>query len=84
MVEKERRNPEQLEIVIQRTVHTTLTSLGFTIDDPNAVQRDMAYLRKARNGSEEVATWVKRSVIGVGVSGVLFALWNGIKHSMNG
>jgi len=69
----------QLRELMRETVHATLSSLGFTTDAPHQIQADMMYLRKARLGSDEVAKWVRRTTISVGVSGLLFALFEGIK-----
>ncbi len=68
-----------LRAIIEETVTKTLERIGFTIDTPNAIQADMIYIRKAREGSEEITKWVRRTTVGVAMSGVLFSLWQGIK-----
>lgn len=69
--------------IIQETVENTLERMGFTVDEPSKLQADMIYVRKAREGSEEIQKWARRSAVSAAVSGLLFSLWQGIKHSMN-
>ena len=52
--------------------------------DPNSMQADLIHLRKSRLGSDEVAKWIKRSVITVVISGMIATLVNGIKQAING
>jgi len=40
--------------------------------------------RKSRQGSDEVLKWVKRSTITIAISGMLVAIWQGIKQLLNG
>jgi hypothetical protein len=65
-------------------IEDTLTKYGIDTDDPNAMQADMIYLRKSRTGSDEVIKWIKRSAITAAVTGMLVALWQGIKTILNG
>lgn len=77
---KERRQEYlRAETLVRETVHETLTGLGFDLRDPTGIQADVAYLRKARRGSEQVANIAKRTCIGVVCSGGLWAMWEGIK-----
>lgn len=78
-----REHDREIGDIVKTTVHETLTSLGFTIDDPNAVQQDMAYLRKSRTGSDDVAKWVKRSGISVAITAFFTVLWVGIQAAMD-
>jgi hypothetical protein len=75
-------NEDEIRKVVKHTVHETLTTLGVDVSSPEAIlamQADHAYLRRAREGADEVAKWVKRAAIGVGTTGGLWALWEGIK-----
>ncbi len=65
-------------------IEDTLTKYGIDMDDPNAMQADMIYLRKSRTGSDEVIKWIKRSCLTAAVTGALVALWQGIKTILNG
>lgn len=74
-----KQNQSYQEDIIRHTVHETLTMLGFNLSNPTEVQADIAYLRKARKGSEQVAAMVKRTCVGAFCSGILWVLWEGIK-----
>lgn len=69
----------EIEKIVKTTVHETLTSLGFTIDDPTEVQKDMAHLRKTRNASDDVGKWVKRSAISICITGLATGIWIGLQ-----
>lgn len=71
-----------LKKIVRESVHETLASLGFTPHDPHAMQADMLYLRKARKGSDELMRVVKSSTIALALSGIAYALFEGIKLSL--
>ena len=79
---------EELQKAIRAAVRDgikdALVKYGVDTTDPKAMQADMVYLRKSRQGSDEVLKWVKRSIITVAISGALAALWQGIKSAING
>lgn len=70
--------PYEVEEVVRVSVHQTLQHLGFTVDDPNAIQKDMIYLRMSRMGREETIKWMKRSAIGVFITGLLYFMWDSL------
>ncbi len=72
--------PYEIEEVVRVSVHQTLKYLGFTVDDPHALQADMFYLRKKREGTDEALRWARRSVIATLIGASLYALWDGIVH----
>lgn len=71
-----------LRRVIEETVMRTLGHIGFTVDAPNQIQADLIYVRKARQGAEEIHKWVRRTSISVAITGALYSLWQGIRHSL--
>ncbi len=79
---------DELKKTVRCTVHEgiddALTRYGIDTEDPTAMQADMVYLRKSRQGSDEVLKWVKRSTITVAISGMLVAIWQSIKQLING
>lgn len=79
MQERRKDYPEEL---IRRTVHETLITLGFKVNEPFEVQADVAYLHKLRKGSEKISWAVKSSVVTVVISGILTVLWLGIKAAL--
>jgi len=73
---------EEIKQIVHASVLETLAHLGVTTDDPHAVQRDMIHLRQIRLGQEESAKWIKRTAIGVFVTGLLYLLWNDLIQQM--
>ena len=69
---------------VSEGIDDTLTKYGIDTNDPTAMQADMVYLRKSRTGSDEIIKWGKRSAITAAVTGMLVALWQGIKQLVNG
>lgn len=77
-------NAEDIENMIEKTVHCTLTKVGFDTSDPIACQEDMHFLRRSRNltqkaGSKIVMVLVSIATISLAGSGVV-ALGNAIKQ----
>ena len=75
---------KEIRCAVREGIEDTLTKYGIDTDDPTAMQADMVYLRKSRQGSDELLKWIKRSTITVAISGILVALWQGIKQLING
>jgi len=75
--------PYELDEIVRVSVHQTLQHLGFTVDDPNAIQKDMIYLRMSRMGREETIKWMKRSAIGVFISGLLYFMWDSFLNAIH-
>lgn len=71
-----------LKKIVRDSVHETLASLGFTPDEPQQMQADMLYVRKAREGSDELLRIFRRSAVTIAASGLIYALIEGMKHSL--
>lgn len=67
---------DEIKQIVDASVRETLGHLGFTVNDPHAIQKDMIHLRMARLGQEETMKWVKRTALGVFVTGCLYLLWD--------
>ena len=75
---------ETIREAVREGIDDALTKYGIDTSDPNSMQFDMVYLRKSREGSDELAKWVKRSIITVAISSLLATLWNAIKQAFSG
>jgi hypothetical protein len=73
-----------LKKIVRDAVHETLASLGFTPHDPQQMQADMLYMRKARKGSDELMRLIRASSITVAISAAAYALFEGVRHVMRG
>jgi len=72
----------EIKQIVHASVLETLGHLGFTVDDPHAIQKDMIHLRMARTGQEEMAKWVKRTAVGICISGLLYLLWDALAAAL--
>ena len=52
---------------------------GIDPDDWHEVQKDHAYLRRLRTGSQKASEWVYRSMIVTVVTGIAYAVWQAIR-----
>ena len=79
---------DKLKVIIRDAVREgiedALTKYGIDTSDPTSTQADMLYVRKSREGSDELAKWAKRSIITVAISSILATLWSAIKQAING
>lgn len=78
------KKSEAVESIVDKTVHKTLESLGFDVQNPRDVQADQLYLRKIRKGSQDVNIFVRRSAIWAFICGVAYMAFLGIKNYILG
>ena len=71
--------PEEARALIREAVRETFLMLGVKVDDPIEVQKDFQHLREWRNTTESIKSKGLLTVMGILVSGMLAALWVGIK-----
>ena len=65
--------------IVRETVRETLTALGMDAADPLAVQQDLAWVRQARIGSQQVKKVARRTVVAGGITGGAYLIWQGLK-----
>lgn len=73
------RNTQRVDDLVIKTISTILTSFGIDEDDRKEVRLDFQHLRRWRKSVERVETVGWGAAITVIVSGLLGALWLGIK-----
>lgn len=71
------------DVIVRQTVHETLRGIGFDLTDPHQLQADMYYLRKLRNGSEDMMRVARRSAITLMCTTTLFLLWEAVKNLLH-
>ena len=69
---------------VREGIEDALTKYGIDTSAPNSMQSDMVYLRKSREGSEELSKWIRRSAITVAISSILASIWGAFKQAING
>ncbi len=70
----------EVQVLIQKTVNTTLTKLGIDYEDPLEMQRDFQHLREFRLSMERIKNKTMMSVIGTVIVGLMAAFWIGFRH----
>lgn len=70
---------EVIEGTVEESVQQTLTTLGFNLDDPIEIQKDMAHLREWREGTDAVKRKGLLVVVGTLVAATLSLIWIGFK-----
>lgn len=70
----------EIRLLVQQSVTVTLTSLGITHNDPNAMQRDFQYLRDSRETSEAVKKKAWLTLIGTFIVGIISLVTMGLKE----
>ena len=68
--------------VVRTAVHETLVTLGLDVSDPIELQKDMAFVRDLRRGSDAVKTKGILVVVGLFVTGIVGAIWLGLKAAL--
>jgi len=71
---------DRLKAVVHEAVNHTLVSLGFDIEEPKEMRKDMTHLRTWRETTESVKNKTTLAIVGILVSGILAAIWVGIKE----
>lgn len=74
--------PDEDDEVILKTISTILTSFGMDDEDRKEIRLDFAHLRKWRKSMERVENVGWTAAVGFIATGLLAALWLGIKASV--
>lgn len=75
--------PEEARVIIRETVRESFLLLGVKLDDPIEVQKDFQHLREWRQTSESIKKKGMLAATGIIVSGLLAAVWIGIKEFLH-
>lgn len=75
--------PEEARVIIRETVRESFLMLGVKLDDPIEVQKDFQHLREWRQTSESIKKKGMLAATGIIVSGLLAAVWIGIKEFLH-
>jgi len=78
-------NDDDIRSIVRETVRETLIELGLDVSTPEEVvrrQADFAYLRKAREGAEDLRRIARGSAVGIALSALAYGLWAGLKTTI--
>ena len=77
--EQQRLHREELDALVLRTIATILTSFGIEEEDRRELRADFQHLRRWRKSVEQAQSYTFKEVLTVIVSGLVGAVWLGIK-----
>jgi hypothetical protein len=79
LTEQRRLHAEEADAIVLKTIVTILTSFGIEEDDRKELKADFQHLRRWRLSVEQAQNYTFKAVITVIVTGVVGAVWLGIK-----
>jgi hypothetical protein len=77
--EKKRLHINEADEVILKTIATILTSFGIEEEDRRELRADFQHLRRWRKSVEQAQSYTFKAVITVIVTGLVGAVWLGVK-----
>lgn len=79
---------EELKEVVCEALKETLLSYGFSVDRPNEMQKDFAYLRDLRMTDRALKEVVKKSIVRVSITAffptLIYSVWVALKNKFHG
>ncbi|MGJ4945869.1 hypothetical protein ACQR1W_35270 [Bradyrhizobium sp. HKCCYLS1011] len=79
LAEHHRLQREEIDAVVLRAIVTILTSFGIEEEDRKELRADFQHLRRWRKSVEQAQSYTFKAVITVIATGLVGAVWLGIK-----
>ncbi len=79
VAEQQRIYHSDIDAVVVRAIATILTSFGIEEEDRRELRADFQHLRRWRKSVEQAQSYTFKAVITIIVSGLVGAVWLGIK-----
>jgi hypothetical protein len=79
LAEQQRLHHDDIDAVVLKTVATILTSFGIDEEDRTELRADFQHLRRWRKSVEQAQSYTFKAVITVIVTGLVGAVWLGVK-----
>jgi hypothetical protein len=79
LAEQQRLHYGNIDAVVLKAIATILTSFGIEEDDRRELRADFQHLRRWRKSVEQAQGYTFKAVITIIVTGLVGALWLGIK-----
>ena len=82
LIEQERVRRSDIDAVVVKTIATILTSFGIEEGDRKELRADFQHLRRWRRSVEQAQSCTFKAVITVIATGLIGAIWLGIKATL--
>ena len=77
--EQRRFHRDDVDAIVLRAVATTLTSFGIEEEDRRELRADLQHLRRWRKSVEQAQSYTFKAVVTVIATGLVGAVWLGVK-----
>ena len=82
LAEQQRLHFDDIDAVVLKTVTAILTSIGIDEEDRKEMRADFQHLRRWRKSVEQAQSYTFKAVITIIVTGLVGAVWLGIKATI--
>jgi hypothetical protein len=79
MAQQHRLQQESIDAIVLKAVASVLASLGIEDDDRKELRADFQHLRRWRKSVEQAQSYTFKAVITVLATGLMGAVWLGVK-----
>ena len=83
LAEQQRIHHNEIDAIVSRTIVTILTSFGIEEEDRREMRADFEHLRRWRKSVEQAQSYTFKAVITVIATGLVGAIWLGIKAMLD-
>ena len=82
LAEQHRLQQASIDAIVSKVVASVLTSLGIEDDDRKELRADFQHLRRWRKSVEQAQSYTFKAVITVVATGLMGAIWLGVKVAL--
>jgi hypothetical protein len=79
LAEQQRLQQQSIDAIVLKAVASVLASFGIENDDRRELRADFQHLRRWRKSVEQAQSYTFKAVITIIVSGLVGAVWLGVK-----
>jgi hypothetical protein len=79
LAEQQRLQEDSIDAIVRKAVASVLASFGIEDDDRKEVRADFLHLRRWRKSVEQAQSYTLKAVITVIATGLIVAVWLGVK-----
>jgi hypothetical protein len=79
LAEQQRHQQESIDAIVLKAVASVLASFGIEDDDRKELRADFQHLRRWRKSVEQAQSYTFKAVITVIATGLMGAVWLGVK-----